>query len=154
MFCYSPSALHYSARVTTQVSNIKSVFSVMRTKKGSNGPHVISSCPPTHATSTPMEVLKLSMLLPSLSPLQSYTDQLLDTDAEECGDLYLDVAENYMHVRLHGKALPFLEKLVHSETFGQVRITTDGAARAQPWRARPVGAIFDTMTSTLLGCNV
>ena len=36
-----------------------------------------------------------------LSSTQSYTDQLLDTDAEECGDLYLDVAENYMHVRLH-----------------------------------------------------
>lgn len=55
--------------------------------------------------------------------MQSYTEQLLDTDAEECGDLYLDVAENYMHVRLHKFALPFLEKLVHSETFGQVSLS-------------------------------
>ena len=65
------------------------------------------------------------------SSTQSYTEQLLDTDAEECGDLYLDVAENYMHVRLHRCALPFLEKLVHSETFGQVSLRPDSDDR---WR--------------------
>ena len=37
----------------------------------------------------------------SFPSVQPYTDQLLDTDAEECGDLYLDVAENYMHMKLH-----------------------------------------------------
>ena len=40
-----PNELHYSAR--SQVSN--TVFSVMKIMKGSIGPHVISSCSPTHA---------------------------------------------------------------------------------------------------------
>ena len=73
------------------------------------------------------------------SSTQSYTEQLLDTDAEECGDLYLDVAENYMHVKLHRCALPFLEKLVHSETFGQVSLGPDSDGRWRPSRLVTIG---------------
>ena len=107
-------------------------------------------------TETPLDIVaKMVIVLINLGAhhlVQSYTDQLLDTDAEECGDLYLDVAENYMHVRLHGKALPFLEKLVHSETFGQVNNNR--------WRCPSTimvgqsGPSLVTMTSPVLVCSV
>ena len=45
---------------------------------------------------------------------------MLEYDAEGYGDLFLDLAEVYMANGHHGKALPFLEKLVHSEQFNQV----------------------------------
>ena len=48
------------------------------------------------------------------------SDEMLEYDAEGYGDLFLDLAEVYMANGHHGKALPFLEKLVHSEQFNQV----------------------------------
>ena len=50
------------------------------------------------------------------------SDEMLEYDAEGYGDLFLDLAEVYMANGHHGKALPFLEKLVHSEQFNQVFI--------------------------------
>lgn len=54
--------------------------------------------------------------------LQDMPAAVLDTDPEECGDLMLDVAEAYMSQRVYGEALPFLKKLVDSETYSQAAV--------------------------------
>jgi hypothetical protein len=80
---------------------------------------------PNEGEETPLDIVsKMVVVLINLKAehlVVPYTDQLLETDPEDCGDLFLDVAENYMAKGLYQHAQPFLEKLVHSESFGQVR---------------------------------
>ena len=66
---------------------------------------------------------KLLTVLVSLGALHlagSLAGETLARDAEEYGDLLLEAAEAYMGAGCPNEAIPFLEKLVSSEAYGQV----------------------------------
>ncbi len=46
----------------------------------------------------------------------------LDADPEEFGDFFLDIAEAFMKNELYESALPFLEKLIHSQQYGEAAV--------------------------------
>jgi len=49
-------------------------------------------------------------------------DMFLEANTEEFGDLILDIGESMMKGKLWEKALPFLEKLVESEKYGEAAV--------------------------------
>ena len=61
-----------------------------------------------------------------VSHFQTVSDEILNTDVEEFGDLMLDVAEAYMSQQDFLEALKFLEQLINSQNWAKVNMVTVG----------------------------
>ena len=70
-------------------------------------------------------VAKLCIVLIHLSAnhlLEGLEVQLLFEDADEFGDLFLDIAEAYMTMKCFAEPLPYLEKLVNSQSYSKAAV--------------------------------
>jgi len=64
----------------------------------------------------------LTKLLPSLTPLRTVIDQLMQEDVEEYGDIHFEVSETMVECGYHEDARPVLEALVASQSYGKAEV--------------------------------